>query len=250
MSVWVTGDIHGDPIRLSMSAFPEQKRLTKEDYVIILGDFGVIWDYKGPNGAEKYWLDWLEEKSFTTLFIDGNHENFERLNQFPVRSWHGGTVHVIRDSVLHLMRGQIFELDGSSFFTLGGARSHDIQDGVLDPEKDKETIRVWSRDHSKLFRVDRRSWWKEEMPTEEEMKDAWEKLRKNNMSVDYILTHECPASLKSHLDVSPDSDPLSLFLDRIREECSYRYWIFGHYHVDRKVTSKDIVLYEQIVKLV
>ena len=40
--------------------------------MIILGDFGVIRDYKGPNGAEKYWLDWLEDKSFTTLFINGN----------------------------------------------------------------------------------------------------------------------------------------------------------------------------------
>ena len=156
---------------------------------------------------------------------------------------------MIRDTVLHLMRGQIFELDGASFFTLGGARSHDIQDGVLDPEKDKEKIRAWSWDYSKQFRIDRRSWWKEEMPTEEEMRDAWEKLRKKNLSVDYILTHEFPAALKSLVNATPDSDSLSLFLDRVREDCSYKYWLFGHYHMDQKVTPKDIVLYEQIVKL-
>ena len=75
------------------------------------------------------------------------------------------------------------------------------------------------------------------MPTEEEMRDAWEKLRKNNLSVDYILTHECPAALKSLVNATPDSDSLSLFLDRVREDCSYKYWLFGHYHMDQPAAS-------------
>ena len=31
------------------------------------------------------------------------------------------------------MRGQVFEIEGKTFFTMGGAASHDIQDGILDP---------------------------------------------------------------------------------------------------------------------
>ena len=70
--IYITGDIHGDPFRLSTDVFPEQKEMTKDDYVIICGDFGVIWQQK-KNKLEEKLLDWLEERPFTTLFVDGNH---------------------------------------------------------------------------------------------------------------------------------------------------------------------------------
>lgn len=50
--------------------------MTKDDYVIICGDFGGVWD---EGKMETVLLDWLDSKSFTTLFVDGNHENFDRL---------------------------------------------------------------------------------------------------------------------------------------------------------------------------
>ena len=97
----MTGDTHaGWMERLNTAAFPEQKEMTKDDYVIILGDFG-IWD---DSKREKYGLDWLEKKSFTTLFIDGNHENYDMLDAMPEKRWNGGKVHVIRPTVMHLMR--------------------------------------------------------------------------------------------------------------------------------------------------
>ena len=89
MAVWITGDIHGNPQRFSTDNFPEQKEMTKDDVVIILGDFGLVWDYSGENKTEKYWLDWLENKPFTTLFVDGNHDNFDRLDDYPIEQWHG-----------------------------------------------------------------------------------------------------------------------------------------------------------------
>lgn len=131
MAVWITGDIHGNPQRFSTDNFPEQKEMTKDDVVIILGDFGLVWDYSGENKTEKYWLDWLENKPFTTLFVDGNHDNFDRLDDYPIEKWHGGNVHFIRPSVIHLMRGQIFDIEDRSFFTFGGASSHDISAGIL-----------------------------------------------------------------------------------------------------------------------
>ena len=113
--IYVTGDTHGDWVsRLSTDAFPEQKEMTKEDYVIVCGDFGIWNDTK----QERYNLDWLEDKPFTTLFVDGNHENFDRLYAMPVSEWHGGKVHEIRPSVLHLMRGEIFEIEDKSFFVM------------------------------------------------------------------------------------------------------------------------------------
>ena len=85
--IYITGDTHGGFQRFGSKYFPQQKNMGREDYVIITGDFGGLWD--GSN-KDQYWLDWLEEKPFTTLFVDGNHENFDLLNALPERQWNGG----------------------------------------------------------------------------------------------------------------------------------------------------------------
>lgn len=59
-----------------------------------------------------------------------NHENFDRLMAYPVEEWHGGKIQRIRPSVIHLMRGQVFELEEKKLFTFGGASSHDIDMGA------------------------------------------------------------------------------------------------------------------------
>ena len=41
--IYVTGDIHSEPDRFNMENFPEQKELTRDDYMIICGDFGLVW---------------------------------------------------------------------------------------------------------------------------------------------------------------------------------------------------------------
>ena len=110
--IWVTGDTHGDWIhRVNMYSFPEQREMSKDDYVIILGDFGIWRD----SPQQRWYLNWLEEKHFTTLFIDGNHENYDILDSYPVEEWHGGKVHFIKPSIIHLMRGQVFDIDGLKF---------------------------------------------------------------------------------------------------------------------------------------
>ena len=71
---------------------------------------------------------------FTTLFVDGNHENFDRLYSYPIIEWHGGKVHKINSSIFHLMRGEIYEIDNKKIFAFGGASCHDIPDGILDDD--------------------------------------------------------------------------------------------------------------------
>ena len=141
--IYITGDTHGDVRRLNATSFFEQKEMTKDDYVVILGDFGLVWDWRGESREERNWLNWLEDKPFTTLFIDGNHENHDRLNDMEVEDWHGGKVHKIRPTVLHLMRGQVFNIDSKKIFTFGGASSHDIKDGILEPGDPR--IKRWSK---------------------------------------------------------------------------------------------------------
>ena len=93
MAIYITGDIHGNPVRLGVNSFYEQKEFDKDkqesNTVIILGDFGIVWD-KEESKNEKYWLDWLESKPFTTVFVDGNHENFKRLYTYPIKKLQRG----------------------------------------------------------------------------------------------------------------------------------------------------------------
>lgn len=95
-------DTHGDFRRFKNTIFYEQVGLSKRDCVIVCGDFAGIWD---GDADERHWLDWLEEKPCTTLFVPGNHENLDLLAEYPTEEWHVGEVQRIRPSVIHLMRG-------------------------------------------------------------------------------------------------------------------------------------------------
>ena len=108
MSIYITGDCHGDYRRFNTEIFPEQREMTKDDYVIICGDFG----YWSEDKEQLWWLRWLDQKPFTTLWVDGNHENYDLLKTCPVKEWHGGKVQEIMPSVIHLMRGQVYEIGG------------------------------------------------------------------------------------------------------------------------------------------
>lgn len=249
--IYITGDCHGNFERFNTRNFPEQKEMTKDDCVIICGDFGSVWNRDGENKTETMVLDWLECKPFTTLFVDGNHENFDRLYAYPVEEWHGGKVHKIRPSVIHMMRGQVFELEGKKIFTFGGASSHDIDGGILewdDPDykkKKKELDKEWIP-----YRVNHLSWWKEELPSETEMEIGRENLLKHANSVDYIVTH-CTASstaaLLSHGTYKPDI--LTNYLEEIRQTVKFKKWFFGHYHDNQNVSTEEILLWEQVIRI-
>ena len=141
--IYITGDCHGEFEKFDIDLFPDQKEMTKEDFMIICGDFGGIWDKEVSGGWETKMLDELESKPFTTLFVDGNHENFDRLYSYPVEEWNGGKVHKIRPSVIHLMRGQVFTIAGKKIFTFGGAKSHDISGDILEYDDPDFLIREW-----------------------------------------------------------------------------------------------------------
>lgn len=246
--MYITGDTHGDWRKLNKESFPEQDDMTINDYLLILGDFG-IWD---NSKREKWWFDWMEKKNFTILFVDGNHENFDILNSLPVSTWHGGNVHFIRKNIIHLMRGQVFDIDNKKFFTFGGARSHDITDGILNrndinfKEKKKNLNRKGG-----LYRINHETWWEEEMPSANEMQEGNFNLDINDRKVNYIITHECPGKLYPLIDFSDEykTDELTDYFDNISQTTNFNLWLFGHHHIDKKITQKFICLYDQIVKL-
>ncbi len=250
--IFCTGDTHGDFRRFSVNIFPEQREMSRDDFVIICGDFG-LWD---DSKEERYWLKWLSDKPFTTLFVDGNHENFTRLNKdFDAVDFHGGKAHRIRDNVYHLMRGYVFDICGKKIFTFGGAKSHDISDGILDradfpSEKEfRDECRKMSKS-DKMFRVKNVSWWAEEMPSEEEMDFGLKNLAAHDNKVDFIITHCCPQKIaETFADGSYQADDLTAFFDFVSEKTTFEKWFFGHYHGNRHIEDKFILLYEQIIRI-
>lgn len=207
--IYVTGDIHGgfDIHKLSSKELRSAGlRIKKDDYVIVCGDFGLVWDNKPE---ERYWRKWLDEKPWTTLFVDGNHENFELLNTYPVEEWHGGRIHRISEKIVHLMRGNVFSLEGASFFTFGGAASHD-----------------------KEWRLPGLSWWPEELPSDEELRQANDVLTQCNNQADYIISHCAPSLIQGRLNPTYKTDRLTEYFEYVRETVKFKRWYFGHYHED------------------
>ena len=80
MSIYITGDTHGEFQRFTTRNFSQLKGMNRDDYIIITGDFGGVW---AGEQVDRHDLDLLEDKPFTTLFVDGNHENFDLLNTYP-----------------------------------------------------------------------------------------------------------------------------------------------------------------------
>ena len=221
--IYVTGDTHGNFRRFQPEYFPEQSGMTKNDVVIIAGDFGGVWF---GDSRDDETLDWLERLPFTLAFVCGNHENYDALERYPVAEWHGGKVHRVRPHVLHLMRGQVFELESYRFFTMGGAKSHDTN-----------------------HRINHISWWRQELPSDEEYSEALQNLERYNWQVDYIITHCAPTSIALMGSRHNEADRLTDFLQEVRERAKYYYWLFGHYHDNKAVDEKHILLWEQIVQI-
>lgn len=245
--IYITGDTHSDFSRFTEENFPIQTEMTKNDYVIICGDFGGVWTFEEESRREKETLDWLNNKNFTTLFVDGNHENYTRLYNYPIEEWKGGKVHKIRDSVLHLMRGEIFDIDNKKIFAFGGARSHDIQDGILNLDEEEKIYEY--RKRRAYFRIRDFSWWDLELPTNQEMENGIKNLEKVNYKVDYIITHCCPTSIQALINPTYKRDVLTDYLQQISEKCTFKRWYFGHYHDYKQVNSQFTLLYENIVQL-
>ena len=242
--IYITGDTHGSFKRFSNRKFHGQEG----DYVLICGDFGGVWE---DSDEQRHNLNWLSEKKYTILFADGNHENYDMLKEFPVEEWHGGKVSFIRPNVIHLKRGQVYDIEGKSFFVFGGARSHDIWDGILNPNDPLFDIKRRRLDRlGAMYRIDHVSWWKEEMPSAEEMDEGRRNLLAHQNNVDYIITHCCATSTQALLNFGQyEADSATDYLEEIHSTITWRKWFFGHYHHDSKITDTETVIYRDIISL-
>lgn len=231
--IYLTGDTHGGHDVRKIITRNITEKLTADDTLIICGDFGFIWNTKKETHKEKTWLDWFRDRPWTTVFVDGNHECFPRLFSYPEAEWHGGRVNVIRDNLFHLMRGQVYTIEGHTFFAMGGAASHDRGPAVGDTKA-----------------VIGKYWWPQELPSEEEIQTAEDNLAGVNHHVDYIITHCIPSSVQTIVtDGKFPPDALTEFLEKVMQETKYTRWYAGHYHQDEDLDPAITLLFNKVIQL-
>ncbi len=221
MALYVTGDTHGEYGR-----FKEfDKILKNNDYLLITGDFGFVYY---DNDEEKNVLNDIENRPYTVIWVDGNHENFDALKRYPNDIWKGGKIHRIRNNIFHLCRGQIFEIEGKTFFVMGGGYS-------LDRSNRREGI----------------SWWRDEMPGDKDFEEANKNLSLHNNTVDYVITHTAPEIIIRQYPYKNVYEEKSLnnYLQYIYESINFKKWYHGHLHDDREVSEKIRLLWHDILKI-
>lgn len=218
--IYVTGDMHGEFLRFKTKAI---KKLKENDTLIICGDFGFIWD---GSRKEQSILDKIGSMKFNVAFIDGCHENFELLNNYEVVEWNGGKAQLITGNLVHLMRGQIYTIEGKKIFAFGGGHSQDY-----DYRKNQD-------------------WWIQEQPTHEEIINSINNLSVYDNDIDFIVTHEPPASLKDCLGVDVlQRLEIHAFFEDIIKACHYEKWFFGKCHVDKYIPMKFYAVFEEVLQM-
>ena len=200
--------------------------LETDDVLIICGDFGGVW-YGDDRDNEE--LDMWAEKPYTILFVDGNHENHDALATYPVVEVYGGAAHKIRPNLYHLMRGEIFTVEGKTFFAMGGARSTD-----------------------RHLRTPYLDWWPDEMPSKQEYDHAISNLEECEWKVDYIISHCADSHALWKIDKFFNNDELTKFFAFIKDMYYLEYdkHFFGHYHLDAEIDDKNIAVYNKVIRVI
>ena len=198
------------------SAIEEYVKICAEDdLLIILGDLGLSFENTEENRAfDEYFLSLRAN----IAFLDGNHENHPLINSYPTEEWHGGLVHRLTPNIVHLIRGNIYDIDGNSFFVMGGCKSS--------PKWKEMGL-----------------WYDGENPSEKEIVFAYQNLKQHGNAVDYVLTHKYETE-----DCSSESEfSLEGLIYYLKTKVAYKAWISGHWHSHIKFDEKHFCVYDQLL---
>jgi len=234
MSIYVYGDTHQNISTKPLNLWTEKNKskLSREDTMIILGDWGgiIYSESRKVRKEEKLLRKWVR-KPFTLLVQLGNHENYDKIEKLKTIKKFGGKVYEKEvfaygtsnkiGSIYLMQRGEIYEIEGKTIFSMGGAKTHDPHEGF---------------------------YWEHELPSKEEYTYAFNKLKSVDFKVDYVITHNCPTfvgdilkkefksygrSIKDTYRLkSKSEDPISRWFNILvfRYKLNFKGWYFGHWH--------------------
>lgn len=228
--VILTGDTHGEFDRIEQ--FCEEYETTENDVMVILGDAGI-----------NYWLDEQDEAlkerlsqlPITLFCIHGNHEERpEEVPGYELVEWRGGFVWIQPEypNLLFAKDGEIYQFDGKTVITIGGAYSVD-----------------------KYYRLAVGApWFGTEQPDERTKGQVMSALNRAGWKVDYVFSHTVPLSAIPRHALLPTVDQKMVdnsteeWLEEIAQKLDYQGWFAGHFHITWSLDRIQI-LYEDYMEL-
>lgn len=233
--IYIRGDTHGD-----LDAIAAMERFHSEQWdetvkLVITGDFQFVFRGGDGNPKEKSKLDALAEKPYEILFLDGNHEGFDALEQYPLEQRYGAPVRRIRERIFWLQRGYVYIIEGHTFFVMGGGYSLDKADRLA-----RESLGA------------PKEWFHQEMPCKEEYDRAVASLQSRDLAVDYVLTHTAPSLVIPRIigkAPDPHEGQLTEFLNWVYQDCRYKKWYCGHFHVDLAVHDQFVACLDALHRI-
>ena len=126
-------------------------------------------------------------------------------------------MHRLSEHIVHLKRGNIFELEGKLFFVFGGCKSSG----------------KWKQ---------LGLWYPQEEATEGEIALAYRNLQKVGNNVDYIFTHKYKLRAE---DVFDKSDPFEALCNYIDESVQFTHWYAGHWHITHAMDSRHTIVFDE-----
>lgn len=217
--IYVIADIHGSVSRYRdvMLFMP---KLEKDDFVIIAGDAGIMYGSYVMGSLRTC----MAHEDCTFIVMRGNHDSrywdiarsnrdkwvIDEENGFAYEKKYPN-IKYVKDS------GGVYTIDGKDILFVPGGYSVD-----------------------KYYRLE--SGYPFEPREELTVEEADALLREaETKHFDYIVSHAAPYSLRPRIEDLflgyVDQSSVSLFtekmLDEIYCECSWKEWLFGHYHADR-----------------
>lgn len=227
--IFLTGDAHGEVNKIT-TLVSKIDNPTKDDILIILGDFGMIWNSESLSISK---LISLGELPITIAFLDGNHENFPLIEQFenPIR-WNCGWAGGLPGNIIHLYRGEIYEIGNKKIGVCGGADSYD-----------------------KFRRTEGLNWWSTETITNMDIERFKINLIPYKDKIDLVLSHDAPADIipavKLYAGIS-DRGTITESqrqLNKIKQLAEFNKWYFGHWHIDKIIDDKFECMYDQMKEI-
>ena len=215
MAIYVTGDTHRDFERVVN--FCNYYQTTTEEVLVICGDAGI--NYYCDQRDIELKLE-LSKLPITLFCVHGNHEERPALLNYKEKVWRDGIVYYekLYPNLLFAKDGEIYDFDGKSAITIGGAYSID-----------------------KLYRIIYgKPWFKSELPTDDIRCYVEKQLALHNWSVDYVFTHTVPISFEPTWAFIPGlkqsllDKTMEKWLQTLIDYMKFERWFAGHYHVDHQ----------------
>lgn len=224
--LYIRGDTHRQ--FAGIRVFCAWKKTSKADILIITGDVGI----NGRNSRQDRILKKeLQELPITLFCLRGNHyRRPSSLGSYRESILYGGVVYREEEfpDLLFARSGETYSMNGRQIFVIGGASSSD---------------RAYRLEHGL-------PWWPDEQLSEAERRYVEQQLALQGWKADMIISHTMPEKYipgeclqRKRATGNPDLS-MERWMDRLEEKTAYRKWYAGHWHVEKQVTDRMEILYQ------